>query len=275
MLLFFVTFWTKCNKKIGVFLYKGRKDKKNMNELKIGAMSNEELGAWFGVKVGTFKNQKKKKLEELKMFADFYLDKGKVIITEIYDPIYSKKQSETMKKVVDKIDMVWSEDGLDSCSRVGSEIYELLKQEDSTFNKAESTVVKYTAKGRNELYGVPFVGNGKIGSCIYIWCKRNKDTGEYSFLTEEEQMIKQQLQTKYFGDATEKQILVKGMVESGEIRKEDAWQVLEDMTNMGTGNFMMFLKEIQRILGCQVVRGTLVDRNAFMLDSEENKTISM
>jgi len=41
-------------------------------------------------------------------------------------------------------------------------------------------------------------------------------------LTEEEQEIKQKLQTKYFGDATEKQILVKAMVEAGEISREDA-----------------------------------------------------
>ena len=80
--------------------------------------------------------------------------------------------------------------------------------------------------------------------------------------------VKKNLQTKYFGDATEKQILVKGMVEAGEIRKEDAWDVLEEMTNMRTGNFMMFLKEIQEALHCQVIRGTLVERNVLSLNSK-------
>ena len=51
------------------------------------------------------------------------------------------------------------------------------------------------------------------------------------------------------------------MVEAGEITKEDAWDVLEEMTNMKTGNFMMFLKELQAELGCQVVKGTYIERN--------------
>ena len=131
-----------------------------------------------------------------------------------------------------------------------------------------NTVIAYTRQGRNELYGIPFMNEGKIGKCIYIWCKRDPKTGEYSLLTEKEQIIKQNLQTKYFGDATEKQILVKGMVEAGEIRKEDAWDVLEEMTNMRTGNFMMFLKEIQEALHCQVIRGTLVERNVLSLNSK-------
>lgn len=234
-------------------------------ELKEGIMTNEELAEWFGVKLTSFKNTKRKKLEELKLFADFYEEKGKIIITEIYEPIYQKQQGKTKQMVISKIDQVWSEDGLDSCSRVGNKICELLEKEGIV--RKPNTVIAYTRQGRNELYGIPFMNEGKIGKCIYIWCKRDPKTGEYSLLTEKEQVIKQNLQTKYFGDATEKQILVKGMVEAGEIRKEDAWDVLEEMTNMRTGNFMMFLKEIQEALHCQVIRGTLVERNVLSLNS--------
>lgn len=235
-------------------------------ELKEGIMTNEELAEWFGVKLTSFKNTKRKKLEELKLFADFYEEKGKIIITEIYEPIYQKQQGKTKQMVISKIDQVWSEDGLDSCSRVGNKICELLEKEGIV--RKPNTVIAYTRQGRNELYGIPFMNEGKIGKCIYIWCKRDPKTGEYSLLTEKEQAIKQNLQTKYFGDATEKQILVKGMVEAGEIRKEDAWDVLEEMTNMRTGNFMMFLKEIQEALHCQVIRGTLVERNVLSLNSK-------
>lgn len=234
-------------------------------ELKEGIMTNEELAEWFGVKLTSFKNTKRKKLEELKLFADFYEEKGKVIVTEVYEPIYQKQQGKTKQMVISKIDQVWSEDGLDSCSRVGNKICELLEEEGIV--RKPNTVIAYTRQGRNELYGIPFINEGKIGKCIYIWCKRDPETGEYSLLTEEEQVIKQNLQTKYFGDATEKQILVKGMVEAGEIRKEDAWDVLEEMTNMRTGNFMQFLKEIQEALHCQVIRGTLVERNVLSLNS--------
>ena len=153
---------------------------------------------------------------------------------------------------------------MDTCSRVGEEICELLTQEGIV--RKPDTIKAYVREGRNELYGKPFMDKGSLGKCTYLWCKRNAETGEYSLLTEEEQQIKQNLQTKYFGDATEKQVLVKGMVETGEITKEEAWGILEEMTNMSTGNFRLFLDEMQEKLGCQVVRGTFVERDRMALD---------
>ena len=85
-------------------------------------------------------------------------------------------------------------------------------------------------------------------------------------LSEEEKKIKEDLQIKYFGDTTEKQILVKAMIEAGEISKEEAWSVLEEMTNMKNGNFLLFLGELQEKIGCKVVRGTLVQRNHAALE---------
>lgn len=82
----------------------------------------------------------------------------------------------------------------------------------------------------------------------------------YSMLTEEEQEIKERLIKKYFGDTSEKAIIVKGMIETGEISESDAWKVFEELSNLGTGNFMGFLKELQRTLHCQIVRGTLLEK---------------
>ena len=86
------------------------------------------------------------------------------------------------------------------------------------------------------------------------------ETGKYDFLTPEEEKIKKDLQMKYFGDTTEKQILVKGMVETGEITKEEAWSVLEELTNMKANGFAGFLSELQDKIGAPIVRGTLVER---------------
>lgn len=243
-----------------------------MIELTIGKKTGKQLAEWFGIEYNSFKNQKKKKLEELKLFAEFYEEKGKVVITKVIEPVYQKGMENVKRKVIEKIDEVWSADGLDSCQRVGEKILALLQEEDNTFNRATGTIVKYTREGRNELYGPPFQGGGKIGNCIYIWCKRDPKTGDYSLLTNEEQEIKQKIQMKYFGDATEKQILVKGMVEAGEITKEEAWNVLEEMTNMNRKeNFMGFLKEIQAALHCQIIRGTLVERDADKVQFLEGK----
>ena len=228
-------------------------------ELTEGLWTNAQLAEWFGMREKTFKNNKEKKLIELTYYAEFEKEKGKIRITKVINPFYSKDVSTNYLKIRDKVDEVWDETGLDTCSRVGQEIYDILSEEDENFKLKSGTVVNYTYRGRNELYGKPFVGGGKLGNCVYIWCKRDQD-GNYSLLTEEEQRIKQNLQTKYFGDATEKQILVKGMVEAGELSKEEAWEALEEMTNMNTGNFMGFLAELQAELGCQVVKGTYVNR---------------
>ena len=235
-------------------------------ELKLGKMTNKELAQWFGIVESTFKATKAKKLEELKLFADFYEQSGKVFITEIYEPVYNRQQARTVGKVINKIDKVWSEDGLDTCQRVGSQICKMLKQEGLI--RGEKTIIKYTRDGRNELYGKPFFEEGgKLGHCIYIWCKKSPD-GTYKLLNSEEIKIKEDLQKKYFGDATEKQIIVEAMVESGEITRAEAWDVLRELTNMKR-NFMPFLGELQEKLQCQVIRGTLVERNALVTRGED------
>ena len=225
-----------------------------------GKISNKALAEWFGITANSFSKNKDKKLEELNNFAQYHIDeKNHIIIDAVYNDTYIKNGSDAYQKVRDKVDEVWDYSGLDSCSRVGNEIYEILTEEDKNFALQSSTVYNYTIKGRNELYGKPFMSGGRLGNCVYLWCKR-RDDGGYSMLTEEEQKIKQQLQTKYFGDATEKQVLVKAMVETGELSKEEAWDVLEEMTNMRTGNFLMFLRELESKIGCQVVKGTMVKR---------------
>lgn len=224
-----------------------------------GIFTNKELAEWFGIKESSFKNQKKKKLEELKFFADFVVEKGKVKVTHVKFPVYNKQLNSNQAIIQDNIDKIWNENGLDTCSRVALQLKEEVQE---VACLAPSTVYKYTIENRNALYGRPFGDKGSLGKCKYLWCKKIGDgiDAEYRLLTEEEEKIKQELIKKYFGDATEKQIIVKGMVENGEIRKDEAWEVLEELTHMGSGNFMMFLGELQEKLECQVIRGTMVER---------------
>ena len=74
------------------------------------------------------------------------------------------------KEVKDVIDEVWNQEtGLDSCVRVGMEIKEKFGE---SLPLAERTTYNYTRKGRNELYGKPFLDAGTLGKCSYIWCKK-------------------------------------------------------------------------------------------------------
>ena len=213
-------------------------------ELHLGKMTGQEIANWLNISYnGTYRKNPQKYIALLNGYCDYNIVRGGVIINKIYISNYSKKGSDTFEKVKSQIDDVWSETGLDSCSRVGSKIYYSLVEADKDFNLAETTVYQYTVKGRNELYGKPFMERGTLGHCIYLWCKKEPD-GRYSLLTPEEEQVKKDLQIKYFGDTTEKQIFIKSMVEAGEIKKEDAWEELEKITNMGNDNFMVFLEDI-------------------------------
>lgn len=228
-----------------------------MKTLKLGVTNNTELAEWFGVKEKTFRTNKTAKLKELELFCNFnILAAGKIEITEIFNDTYSKQGSKTYQMIRDNIDNHWDKTGLDSCSRVVSEI---LADLDDKIKVEDSTAYKYTCKGRNELYGRPFKNMGKLGRCEYLWAKRTKD-GHYALLTSEENTIKEKLIKKYFGDATEKQIMVAEMVKNKEISESEAWSVLENLTHMER-DFMVFLTELQKELNSQIVRATLVTRN--------------
>ena len=241
-----------------------------MKELQLGIISDKELADWFGVTASRFSHDKKNKLEQLKIFADYDLigdKRKKVKIKKIHQPIYSKKGSKSFELIKSKLDDVWSVDGLDSCTRVCQEILETTQ-----LGIADSTAYNYTIRSRNDLYGKPFQEAGSLGSCTYVWCKKDGETGQLRHLTQEEQKIKQNLIKVYFGDVSEKQIIVQAMIQAGEITQAQAWGVLTKMTKMKGVHFVTFLRELQRRIGCQVIRGTQVDRieqkSAFKLQGE-------
>ena len=229
-------------------------------KLKLGKMTNQELADWFGIKLSSFKVAKQDKLKELAAYAEFTEDKGKVIISRIYNDTYSKKGSVLYEEVKGRIDSTWDESGLDSCSRVGWKIFDELYKEDD--NLVPATIYNYTIKGRNQLYGAPNAAEGgPLGSCIYIWCKKEQD-GSYSFLTREEQKIKEELQMKYFGNANEREEYIDSLIASGQITEEDGWRELKKISKLNKTNYLEFLQELQSALGgCQIIRGTYVSRN--------------
>jgi len=232
-------------------------------ELKTGKITIRELADWFGITSHSLSQTKARKLKELRNFANFHLDGNKIIIDEVIISKYNKQVSQNYSKVKDRVDPTWSETGLDSCRRVSQVIYTELVQKDKDFVLQDTTVYDYTRRARNELYGKPFdLIGGELGKCEYVWCKRNAD-GSYDFLNEEEKNIRDKLIKKYFGDTTQKQLFVKQMIQDGEITKEEAFEYLEKITNMTDNKYLDFLRELQAAIGCQVVKGTYVERNAF------------
>ena len=217
-------------------------------------MTNAELAEWFGIKPNSFRNTKTQKLEELKRFAEFEVEKTKVRITKIYKSVYVKKKSADYSIVKEEFTQVYNKSKIDTASNVSKKIYNKRKN-DLTIK--ESTTYEYTRAARNELYGKPFVGCGERGVCRYIWAKQIGE-GQYERFNDTEQAIYKRLLVKYFKGADEKTIFVRDMIKRGEITEEEAWGVYEDMMNLEQG-FMNFKIEMEEAVGYPIVRVTEIE----------------
>lgn len=228
--------------------------------LKKGAYTGAQLAEWFGIKPASFRATKAKKLKELEVFAKFHEEGSNIIIDEVMIPVFSKRSERTYEAIKDNFDSSWNKSGLDSCSRVALEIGDKIENIEGV-HPTESTTYEYTRKVRNELYGKPFIEGGSLGRCSYEWCKKIGEgiDAMYEHFTPEEVKIKDEIIKKHFGNTTEKQLLVKGMVESGEVTEAEAWQVLENLTGMNREeNFLSFLNDMEAAFGCRIVRGTML-----------------
>lgn len=228
--------------------------------LKEGKMTNEELAEWFGVKPKSFRDTKKKKLEELRAYADFREEKGKVIITEIYNAgPYVKKKSKDYQIVKSSFDKEWDDSGLDTCSNVSNKIYEKHQNELAI---AESTTYNYTRLVRNELYGIP-----GVGTCHYLWCKKVAIEDGVDVLeefNEEEQRIKAELMKKYFATDEEQDYWIAHQVDAGEITEQQAYRLTRELRGMNRAGFMAFKKELEERIGCPIVKGTKLEKGNYV-----------
>jgi len=226
-------------------------------ELHIGIMTNQELADWFGIKERSLSKDKKRKLQELKEYAEFESLWGKVNITKIFKPVYTK-YNKTYKFVKEKTFEQWSNTGLDTCKLVKDKIK---RKYENKLNIKETTLYTYTCESKRELWGKAYSSTGgEKGSCIYELCKQVDN--ECIEFTEEEQAIKQKLLSKYFGKADEKIYCIKDMIATGEITEEDGWQELKEIINLDN-SYLSFKTELESLIGCKVVRATRVTTKAF------------
>ena len=219
-------------------------------ELKLGIMKMNELADWFGLSTSTLSKAKAKYMKKLEEYCEFTQIYGGVKITKIHKKFYTKNKSYQI--VRQEFCDTWSENGLDSCRRVASEIYskhanEITVKEDTTYMHARQV--------RNELYGKPMIGQGEKGTCEYIWCK--KENGKLVFLSPEEEEIKKKLLFKYFATANEKTVMVQTMIDNKELTKEEAWEYYSQIINL-PAYYEIFLKDFRDQTGVQLIKGTLI-----------------
>ncbi len=228
------------------------------NELKLGPMSITDLAKWFGKSRATIAHNKIAYLSRLKNYCEFEeLPSGKINIIAIKDSTFKKEGNKQIIK--DNFVKEWNDNGLDTARNVSEKIFDNHEDE---LGITRSTAYTYTLQARNELYSKPFCGRGEKGCCEYVWCV-DLGGGQYRELDEDEQKVKNDLLKKYFGNTTEKQLMVEAMVKAGEITEAEAFGVLKEMTGMNQAGFFGFLKELSATLHCRVIKATKLINSAW------------
>lgn len=249
-------------------------------ELHEGIMKNKELAEWFGITLKTFTNARKSKLEELKSFAEFNTIRGGVEIIRIIQPIYIKDS----QKKKDFINSIFTEEwlgrnnnALNTCTNVAREIKVKYNNE---LHLKDTTLENYVRETKRNLFGIPRIENGSMGSCSYVWAKmipvdKKNKTYICEKLTDEELACKNALLKEYFAiknaSDLEKKITIKEMVDAGEISKEHAYDLNCNLDGLTDEKFRKFLIDLKSKIGYPVIKVTeiyigqyLIEENTFL-----------
>ena len=239
-----------------------------MNEekiaLTIGKKTNKEIAEWRNVTVSTFSKNKERYFKELEKFANFHFEGKSVVIDEVLQEYYEKKNN--YRKVFDKIDETWGKNGLDTCINVAKKIHKELKEKDSDFNIQEETSLKYVRLGKIELFGKCGKGSGLKGSSKYVTCKIVN--GNYEPFTEEENKIRFEILKDCFGEINEKLLYFEDMIKDGEFTEEEISYEEMKIKEMRIKASEKYYNELSKVLNCIVTKVMCIERNGFYYTRE-------
>ena len=140
-----------------------------MNEktLQLGHMTWRELSEWFGLQPDSLSKHPKtreNKLKILKSFADYHIEGRSLYIDKIHIVTFSKAYS----IIEAEFDKTWNKSRIDTCSRVGEEIYN--KNPEVQAQITSNTSKSYTNKVKVQKYGHNYLNDrGTQGTSEYIW----------------------------------------------------------------------------------------------------------
>lgn len=221
-----------------------------MEILTLGKISNQELASWFEITPKTYSNHRKKYLQKLQDYCEFTPCRGGIVITKIFQPYYTKNKNYQITE--DNFNNYWSSTGLDTCTHVGSQIYQDFKEQ---LTVKEITVINHTRQVRNKKFNKPnSLIPGPEGYCYYILCTKDNN-GTPVLLTTEQEKIKNQLLIKWFGTTEEKTVLIQTMLDNNEITPEEAWEAYSEMISLPQ-QYINFLQEFQELTGVWLIKGT-------------------
>lgn len=216
-----------------------------MKELTKGKITLEELADWFGIAYSTIRkaHHKARKLELLSNFAKYHFEGKSIIIDEVYEPIYSKAYDVVKEKFPD----TWHKNGIDTCARVGSEIYwqnELVKSQIQ-----EQTAQNYANIIKVEMYGHNHLNDrGTKGRSEYCWCRM---VGREAFpLSDKELAIIQECSQLVYGEKVSGKIaLLNDALQKKEITEAEFQQSVILNEEERAECYVAFVELVERRLG--------------------------
>lgn len=252
-----------------------------MKELTVGEKTNKELAEWMGIAAKTFNNNKEKQLEKISYFADFHLEGKKVVIDEVYDPIYDKNKTRTCVQIGNLVPTLWNESNLDTVVNLVDKVIDYYEENDpdnKILKLSKNTIRVYLGQGRNDAYGSPLKKNGgKLGDCCFLWCMELENTEkyrDYRFFTPEEEEIKRQIYRRYYGDADDQMLNLHLAYKNGEISKDELAEYFEHMDDDNNSKYMGFIGDLREALGGNVAHVTLRRPESQKLLNFEDKDFS-
>lgn len=188
-------------------------------ELKLGKMTQKELAEWFGISYNTLKTHpatKAKRLELLKSFADYHIEKKTIYIDKIHIPVYSKAYD----IVKEEFPKTWHENKIDTCARVGAEIY--YKNKEVSSQVKLDTAQTYTCRVKKEFYGRNHIKEcGTKGYSEYIWGKILPGGQCEELSPEEKEIVKECSQESYGKTLSDKVALLADAFNKHEITEQE------------------------------------------------------
>lgn len=241
-------------------------------KLHLGKMTNKELSEWFNISLNSFVRFKKKKLEALKYYCKFEEIYGGVNILSIFKEKYNKKDTQIREIYRKGFEELMNP--IDTVSNINEKIYDKYYDKLTTLKSSDSGY-HYAIEVRNANYGIPFKSKGIKGVCYYLWCKveYREDDIYYIQFNEEEEKIKQKLLKQFFGTNVEKDLLIAEMVDSGEITKEEAYDLMVSYRNLNTQGFVGFLKALEKEIGTKVVKATKFEDIIYFDEKDKPKEL--
>lgn len=229
-------------------------------------MKTKDLASWFGISYGAFRNKKQVKLEELKEYAKFEEVYGGVDIKEVkIDEYMDKSARKVYEKGFDEV-----RGNIDTISSINEKIYYKYKDNLPTLSSPESGY-HYAIEMRNAKYGIPYKAIGNKGKCYYVWCKVDRENQLYIPYTEEEIELSKKMMKKHFGTDEEKDIMIAQMVDAGEISEAEAYRLTREYRGLNKQGFMSFKKEMEKLLGMEIVRATQFEEGIFFEEEEKKR----